>query len=167
MGKKPAPISLHSDELGESFPMACPSFLPTGSPRATQLSPSPARVRRGNGICLFPSSGPAVGCLCVLYPGNTRFQRNYQNFGAGRPKATARNRCRGSTGIRLCPVPVGAPLGWALPGQHWQHLWLQSPRMLMPQRPSSTTLGSPSQDFHPWITAREDTAEPGRDFSGQ
>lgn len=117
--------------------------------------------------CLFPSSGPAVGCLCVLYPGNTRFQRNYQNFGAGRPKAAARNRCRGSTGIRLCPVPVGAPLGRALPSQHWQHLWLQSPGMLMPQCPSSTTLGSPSQDFHPWITAREDTAEPGRGFSGQ
>lgn len=39
--------------------------------------------------------------------------------------------------------------------------------MLMPQRPSITTLGSLSQDFHPWITAREDTTEPGRDFSGQ
>lgn len=43
-----APISLHSTELRGSFPLACPSVLPTGSRRATPLSPSPSRVRRGN-----------------------------------------------------------------------------------------------------------------------
>lgn len=103
---------------------------------------------------LFPPSGPAVGYLCVVYPGNTRFQRNHQNFGVGRQKAAARNRWRGSTGIRLCPMPVAAPLGRKFPHQHWQHPWLWSSGMLMPKHTSITTLGSPSQDFHPWITAR-------------
>lgn len=64
--KVPAPISLHSDELG-CFPMACPSFLPTGSPRATPLSPSPSRVRRGNEVLLVPPHLGQLWAICACY----------------------------------------------------------------------------------------------------
>lgn len=148
-----------------------PWHVPLSSPLKAPGPPHCPPDLPGSGgemeCCFFPPSGPAVGYLFVVYPGNTRFQRNHQNFGAGRQKAAARNRWRGSTGIRLCPVTVAAPLGRTFPHQHWQHPWLLSSGMLMPQHPNITPLGSPSQDFHPWITAREDTAEPGRNFSGQ
>lgn len=47
--------------------MACPSFLPAGSSRATPLSPSSSRVRRGNGVLLVPPHlGQLLG-ICSWY----------------------------------------------------------------------------------------------------
>lgn len=58
--------SIHSHFLahgcaGRLPAMMCSSFPHEGSPRATPVSPSPPRVRRGNGVLLVPLARLAVG----------------------------------------------------------------------------------------------------------
>lgn len=117
-----------SSPLGAPGPPHCPPALP-GSGGEMEC-------------CLFSPSGPAVGYLFVVYPGNTQFQRNHQNFGARRQKAAARNRWRGSTGIRLCLVPVAAPLG-----RHFPISTGSSPGCCLRDADASA-----SQHHHPGIT---------------
>ena len=126
--------------------MACPSFLPAGTSRATPVSPSPSRVRRGNGVLLVPPAGLAVG-----YPqvGETRSQRNGWDFGVGRQKEAAKNRPRGSMGVWLCLVPMAVPLGGTFPHWHQQCSRPRSSGMLGHHHPSIAILESPrEQGWH-------------------
>lgn len=141
-GKRPLPFPRTAMSREGAFPWSVPSFLPLGTSRATPVSPSPSRVRRGNGVLLIPPARPAAG-----YPqvGDTQSWRNCWDFGVGRQKKAAKNRPRGSADVRLCPEPPVALLRGTSPHWDWQCPRLWSFEMVGHHHPRITILGSPQE----------------------